>query len=251
MTCLIVHPQNNVNDFLTYSSIVRYICSNNEPNIEVHYVVLKKFEQYIDYLYSGIDVKYILLEELSDNSVLRLLMGDHKNTKDRQFFGYFDKYRFDKFKGIFQSCVGNETKFDPYQLYEIEPSVWTNYFSFTRNARVEKSKWQNSLARFKFKYNAISSIKGFRLPKINLTETTLNVYLDSMFEESNFFESMIVIMNASKLYLRHTDVFTFFVYLLHESGSFSSEKSKTIHLFHQGEDDVPFKIPSCWKQTLV
>jgi hypothetical protein len=187
MTCLIIHPQNNVRDFLTYSSIVRYICSQIEPPIQVNYVLLKKFEQYIDYIYSELDVKYIILEELTDNSVLKLLIGDHKNTKDRQFFGHFDKYRFDKFKGIFQSCLANDSKFDPYEMYEIEPSVQTKYFSFTRNARIEKSKWQNSLARFKFNYNTISS-KGFRLPKLNLTETTLNVYLDAMFEESNFFD---------------------------------------------------------------
>ena len=256
MTCLIVHPQNNVRDFLVYSSIVRYICQTYDPSIEIHYIVLDKFSQYCEYLYGdGLNIHYVYLDDLTDNNLLRLLMGDHKNTKDRQFYGYFDKYRFDTFKGMFQSHAGSlsleNSDFNPYEMYKIEPSVHTRYFAFTRNMRVETNKWKNSLERFKFKFNAISSIRGFQIPKAYITETTLNVYLDSMFTETNFFESMVIIMNASKIYLRHNDVYTLFVYLLQESGTFSDEKSKTIHLLHKGEDQVPFKIPAKWKSSSV
>jgi len=255
MSCLIVHPQNNVKDFLIYSSIVRFICKSRSADIEIHYVVVTKFAQYCDYLYGDdLHIQYIYMDELTDNNLLRLQMSSkHKNTKDRQFFGFSDKYRYDEFKGRYQRLLLNSdtSEFNPFEMYEIDPSVLTKYFFFTRNQPVENLKWKNSLERFKFKYNAISSIKGFKIPKMFITETTLNVYLDSMFTELNFFESMIIILKASKVYLRCNDTYTLFIYLLHESGAFSVEKSKTFHLLVTNECDVPFVVPKEWKTTTV
>lgn len=238
-TCLIIHPQDSIQDFFIYNGLVRYLHKNNEG--KTIYFILEKFYDDIVYQLSDlIDFEFEVLEDLHTQSILKILLGKYQNVKTRHFFGEIDKFRLDNHKNTFLKKNIDEP-LDIFKLYNFDKDIIVKYFEIKRNSNKEKTIINNvkRVANLDF---AIYSSEN--VPTILKKNSSICLMLSKMFSKSNYFESICIIEKCKKIFICDRDVYTIYVYLLYLNNYLSN---KNITFIQTDQPIFEFsKIPEQW-----
>ena len=208
-TCLIIHPQDSIQDFFIFNGLVRYLHHNNEGT--TIYFILESFYNDISFQMSDLEnFKFEVLENMNTQSILKELLGKYQNVKIRHFFGDIDKYRLDNLKNTFQNKNTTEQQ-DILKLYNFDKNIIVDHFKMKRNSFKEEKIINNvkNVANLDF---AIFS--SGNVPTILKKNSSICLMLSKMFLKSNYFESVCIIEKCKKIYICDRDVYTLYIYLL-------------------------------------
>tara|TARA_Y100000389_G_scaffold189624_1_gene213593 strand:+ start:3569 stop:4324 length:756 start_codon:yes stop_codon:yes gene_type:complete len=209
-TCLIIHPQDSIQDFFIFNGLVRYLHKNNDG--KTIYFILESFYNDISFQMSDLnDFEFEVLEDLNIQSILKILLGKYQNVKIRHFFGEIDKFRLDNQKNTFSKRNTNEP-LDIFDLYNLNKNIIVDYFKIKRNSNKEQKIISNvkNVANLDF---AIYSSEN--IPTILKKNSSICLMLSKMFSKSNYFESICIIERCKKIYICDRDVYTIYIYLLY------------------------------------
>lgn len=209
-TCLIIHPQDSIQDFFILNGLVRYLHQNN--NGKTIYFILENFYNDISFQMSDLDnFEFEVLEDLNTQSILKILLGKYQNVKTRHFFGEIDKFRLDNKKNMFLKR-NVDKPLDIFNLYNFDKSIIVDYFKIKRNSSKEHKIISNvkNVANLDFAIYSSESI-----PTTLKKNSSICLMLNKMFSKSNYFESICIIERCKKLYICDRDVYTIYIYLLY------------------------------------
>lgn len=208
-TCLIIHPQNSIQDFFLFNGLVRYLHDNNEG--KTIYFILETFYSDILFQMSDLDnFEFEVLEDMNIQSILKVLLGKYQNVKIRHFFGDVDKFRLDDLKNTYCKTDTIENK-DIFKLYKYDKKIIVDYFKINRNTSREQKIINNvkNVANLDFAIYSSGNI-----PTVLKKSSSICLMLSKMFLKSNYFESICIIEKCKKIYICDRDVFTIYIYLL-------------------------------------
>lgn len=241
--CLILHPQRDEMDFLNYTGLVRHIYEMHEGKVTI--LVLSEFHTLVKNHFE--DLETLQIEKISDcldSTFLKLFIGKFKNIRTRQFFGLCDKFRTDDMKR-----KADSDDIDPYATYGFDAEIKYTYF------RVNMNDDRQSKLMFQIKtvanmnYNITS--KADYVPKKYKKNAMVSLNIDTMFDKTNFFDSIELIKHAKALYLTNNDkdYFTYMLYLMVRSNRYMQElNNKNIMLFNIDQTPLRYaNLPEHWK----
>ena len=241
---LILHNQENVQDIMLHTGIVRYLYEINEGNII--YIVKQSFHNLLKNHYGDLDITYEIVTDLTPQSIFKLVMNKYKNHKNRMFFGEYDKYRLDSFKNNFKNNFNSEN-YNPYLIYNFDPSIKYSYFK-TECINKDCMKLVNLIRSVaNMDYRIFS--KGDLIPKQYKKNSTIAVHIDKIFKTDNFFDSIVLIEKTQYLHITDhiTDDFSTYVYYLYKSKNYPNIfDKKHIYLFYQNDEPNYVDLPQYW-----
>ena len=243
--CLILHHQDTVQDIIIHTGIVRYLYELYEEKVII--IVKKECEDLFGNHYGDLEnITYEIVDDLSVNTIFKLVMNKYKNYKQRMFFGDYDKYRLDSYKNIFKTKF-KEQNYDPYRMYNFDDSI---RYSMFKTDCINKDCMKlvgmiRSVANMDYRIFS----KGSLVPKVYLRNSTIAVHIDKIFNISNFFDSVVLIEKSKHLHLTddETDDFSVYMYYLYKSNNYPNIfDKKHIYFFHK-DDELRYKdLPDNW-----
>lgn len=241
--CLILHPQRDMEDILMYTGIVRYTYETFKGRVTLF--VLPEFNNLLKNHYADLEqLRIERIADLSDSTFLKLFIGKYKNSRNRYFFGLSDKFRIDNYK---KKATSDD--FDPYTFYDFDPEIKYKYF------RINMNEERRSKLMFQIKtvanmnYNMTSKAEYVPVQYKKNAMVSLNV--DTMFNNSNFFDATELLKHSKALYLTNSDkdYFTLLIYMMVRAGVYEEVlPKKNVYLFNMENEPLKYEnLPDYWK----
>ena len=243
--CLILHNQETVQDILIHTGLVRHLYEVYEQKVII--IVKSQCHNMFNNHYGDLsEMIYEVVDDLSTNTIFKLIMNKYKNFKHRMFFGGFDKYRLDSHKNIFKTKF-NEQNYDPYLMYGFEESI--RYSKFKTDSINKDCMKLVGMIRSVANMDYRIFSKGCIIPRVYKKNSTIAVHIDKIFDITNFFDSVVLIEKSKHLHLTDnpTDDFSVYMYYLYKSNNYPNIfDKKHIYFFHADNEPRYKDLPENW-----
>lgn len=243
--CIIAYPHNNIKSILKFNGIVRYLNEKNKGKLII--IVSEQFEKLFKHLYSDInDIEFHVVEELTIGSLTKVMLQNFKNYKQRQLFGFFDKFRFDEYKNVCK--VYNEETINPYLMYDFDENLLYHDFIVPTIKETGDIILKNIRKFVNLDFHLYSD--DVDIPIENRKNGTIGIIIPKMFNNNTFLNSTLLISKAKGIHLFDNHYFSVFVGMIKKSKSLSHIlQGKKIFFYHKKRIPDQVNVPRDW--TLV
>lgn len=244
--CIIAYPMNNIKNILKFNGIVRHL--NHSNNGKIILFVNEPFQNLIKHIYSDICIELEIVDSLQMDTVSKLMLQKYKNYKQRNLFGFFDKYRLDKYKN---TCVTyNDDKFNPYLTYGFDENLLYKDFIIPTTEKNDSIVMNNIRKFINLDYHLFCD--DVNIPLNYRKNGAVGIIISKMFNNDTFFKSIVLISKSKAIHTFDNETFSLYLQMISKSESLAKHLiGKKIFFYYNKKIPIQQNIPREWNLVKI